>query len=97
MRFYSDATSLRKGMRLTFEAHTDVPAPYDVYWQVVNSGPEASQANCLRGGFDKGNVGRGTLVYHDSTAYAGAHTLECFIVKDGHLVACSGVFVVNIV
>ncbi|ALX11997.1 hypothetical protein P350_10805 [Burkholderia cepacia JBK9] len=96
MRFYSDSEPLRKGADLTFEASTDVPAPFDVYWQVVNSGAEAAHANQLRGGFDQGAVERGSVVRHESTAYAGSHTIECFIVKQGHLVARSGVFVVNI-
>ena len=96
MRFYSDSQPLRKNLDLKFEAHTDVPAPYDVYWQVVNSGLEATQARSLRGGFNKGTVGVGSLVYRDATAYTGTHTLECFIVKNGLLVARSGVFVVNI-
>jgi hypothetical protein len=96
MRFYSDSDPLRKGASLTFEMSTDVPAPYDVYWQIVNSGFEATRANQLRGGFDLGAVERGSVVRHESTAYSGSHTIECFIVKQGHLVARSGAFVVNI-
>lgn len=96
MRFYSDSEPLRKGASVTFEATTDVPAPFDVYWQVVNSGSEATLANQLRGGFDQGAVERGSVVRHESTAYGGSHTIECFIVKQGHLVARSGAYVVNI-
>ena len=32
----------------------------------------------------------------ESTSYSGTHTIECFIVKNGYLVARSGAFVVNI-
>ncbi|MCG9124886.1 nucleotidyltransferase [Laribacter hongkongensis] len=96
MRFYNDSQPLRKGASLNFEADTDIPAPYDVYWQVVNSGVEAAGANQLRGGFDRGAVERGSVVRKESTAYAGSHTIECFIVKQGHLVARSGTFIVNI-
>lgn len=96
MRFFSDSPPLRKHAHLTFEARTDIPAPFDVYWQVVNTGAEATRANGLRGGFDRGSVDRGTVVRRESTEYAGAHTIECFIVKQGHLVARSGAFVVNI-
>jgi hypothetical protein len=96
MRFYSDSQALMKGADLTFEARTDVPAPFDVYWQVVNTGSEATRANGLRGGFDRGVVERGTVMRREATAYTGSHTIECFIVKHGHLVARSGAFVVNI-
>ncbi|MEM5316516.1 nucleotidyltransferase [Paraburkholderia sp. JHI869] len=96
IRFYSDSDPLRKGASLTFEMSTDVPAPFEVYWQVVNSGLEATRANQLRGGFDLGAVERGSVVRHESTLYSGSHTIECFIVKQGHLVARSGAFVVNI-
>ncbi|NMF86951.1 nucleotidyltransferase [Aromatoleum petrolei] len=95
-RFYSDSHPLKKGANLKFEATTDVPGPFDVHWQVVNSGAEAVRANQLRGGFDRGAVERGSVVRHESAAYAGSHTIECFIVKQGHLVARSGAFVVNI-
>lgn len=95
-RFYSDSQPLRKGAGLTFEAITDVPTPFDVYWQVVNTGSEAARANGLRGGFDRGLIERGTPLRRESTAYSGTHTIECFVVKQGHLVARSGAFVVNI-
>jgi hypothetical protein len=96
MRFKNDSPPLRKNASLTFRARTDIPAPFDVYWQVVNSGAEAAQANGLRGGFDVGSVDRGAIVRREGTEYAGAHTIECFIVKDRHLVARSGPFIVNI-
>jgi len=96
VRFYSDSAPLRKEMSLTFEASTDVPAPYEVHWQIVNSGAEAERLGRLRGGFDQGAVGRGGLTHKESTGYTGAHTIECFIVKDGYLLARSGAFVVNI-
>ncbi|MDY7508800.1 nucleotidyltransferase [Ralstonia wenshanensis] len=95
-RFYSDSQPLRKGASLNFEASTDVPAPFDVYWQIVNSGAEAARSNQLRGGFDRGAVERGSATRQESAAYTGSHTIECLIVKQGHLVARSGAFVVNI-
>jgi len=96
-RFYSDGTPLPKNASLVFKAVTDVPLPYDVHWQVVNTGPEAAAARGgLRGGFDVGTVDRGSIVRKEGTSYAGMHTIECFIVKTGYLVARSGAFVVNI-
>ncbi|MBW8365408.1 MAG: hypothetical protein K0M39_12730 [Rhizobium sp.] len=97
-RFQSDSQPLPKRTSLTFKAKTDVPAPYEVYWQVVNTGPEAEAvAGGLRGGFDAGSVDKGTAIRKESTLYVGTHTIECFIVKNGYLVARSGAFIVNIV
>lgn len=94
--FKSDASALPKHTGLLFEAATTVPRPYDVYWQVVNTGPEAGAAGQLRGGFDEGNVSQGHLSRKESTSYSGTHSIECFIVKSGLLAARSGQFIVNI-
>jgi hypothetical protein len=94
--FSSDSPALPKHASLTFEAATDIPAPYKVYWQVVNTGDEARAANVLRGGFDEGIVERGKLTRREGTLYRGTHSIECFIVKDGYLAARSGQFLVNI-
>jgi hypothetical protein len=94
--FASDGPVLPKRTSLVFEAETDIPKPYRVYWQVVNTGPEAEAANGLRGGFDEGTVTSGYLKRQESTLYAGTHSIECFIVKQGYLAARSGQFIVNI-
>lgn len=94
--FSSDGSLVPKQAGLTFEAATNVGRPYKVYWQVTNTGPEAAAASQLRGGFSEGVVESGKLTHRESTSYTGAHGVECFIVKDGLLVARSGVFVVNI-
>jgi hypothetical protein len=85
-----------KHCSLTFEASTNVPRPFQVYWQVVNTGPDAEASNCLRGGFDVGEVATGKLTRKETSLYRGAHSIECFIVKDGYLAARSGQFIVNI-
>jgi hypothetical protein len=96
-RFYHDGAPLPKNASLLFRAVTDVPAPYDVHWQVVNTGSEAAAVpGGLRGGFDTGTVERGAITKKESTSYSGTHTIECFIVKNGYLVARSGAFIVNI-
>jgi len=87
---------LPKHHSLCFRATTNVPPPFDVHWQVVNTGDEAERANSLRGGFDKGVIEKGKLKKKESTLYSGTHTIECFIVKGGYCVAQSGPFVVNI-
>jgi hypothetical protein len=94
--FSNDADALTKNYSLIFEAVTDIPEPYKVYWQVVNTGEEARRAKDLRGGFDDGYVKAGRLIRRESTRYEGSHSIECFIVKDGYCVARSGPFIVNI-
>ena len=89
--FNSNSNPLPKDFSLDFEATTNVPAPFDVYWQVVNTGTEAEQANDLRGRFFLGE-----LKHRETTKYTGMHWTECFIVKNGRCVARSGEFVVSI-
>jgi len=93
--FSSDSRPLPKHFSLRFEANTNVPPPFKVYWQIVNTGDEAAQAGGLRGGFCNGEGNNG-LVRKEKTLYTGMHWIECFIVKDGVCVARSGEFVVNI-
>ncbi|MGH9240808.1 MAG: nucleotide-binding domain-containing protein [Vicinamibacterales bacterium] len=76
-----------KGVALKFTAETNVAAPYDVYWQVVNTGEEAAARRQLRGGFSEDQKGR---VHWETTAYAGTHWVEAFVVKNGLCVARSG-------
>ena len=87
--------TIAKRYSLRFEARTNAPRPFDVHWQVVNTGDEARSKNALRGGFDPGE-GNDGLVRKESTLYTGKHWIECFIVKDGQCVARSGEFVVNV-
>jgi hypothetical protein len=82
---------IAKRYSLRFEAKTDVSEPFDVYWQVVNNGQEAKARGQLRGTFFKGD-----RVHWETTEFDGFHWIECFIVKDGALVARSGEFVVNV-
>ncbi|HRE44457.1 MAG TPA: nucleotidyltransferase [Terricaulis sp.] len=93
--FQSDET-LPKHCDLRFEADTNIPRPHKVYWQVVNTGAEAAAKGQLRGGFDEGEITTGKLTRKESSLYAGTHSIECFIVKDGMLVARSGQFIVRI-
>jgi len=76
---------------LRFEAKTDVSEPYEIYWQVVNTGDEAKSCGQLRG-----SIFPGGKVRYETTQYTGFHWVECFIVKNGVLVARSGEFVVDI-
>lgn len=92
--FTSNCRPLSKGGQLIFEATTNVPKPYTVYWQVVNTGGEAARASQLRGEFyDSHSSGKNR---NERTAYTGMHWVECFVVQNGICVARSGEFVVNI-
>ncbi|WP_421857235.1 nucleotide-binding domain-containing protein [Oceanicaulis sp.] len=92
----SDGKPLWKNSKLNFVAEADIPHPFDVYWQVINTGTEAEAANDLRGDFNTGVVTRGALTHRERTLYSGPHSIECFVVKAGYLVARSGQFIVNI-
>lgn len=88
---------LPKQCYVFFTASTNVPKPFDVYWQVVNTGDEATKNGTLRGGIWKAkSLGKGGLVQKDYTVFTGLHWIECFIVKDNVCVARSSEFFVNI-
>ncbi len=98
-RFLSDCAPLPKHRSLLFTARTSAPSPFQVYWQVVNTGEEAARVNGgLRGQiFPSKEEGLSTLMRREErTEYKGMHWIECFIVKGGKCVARSGEFVVNI-
>lgn len=84
-----------------FEATTNVPAPFQVRWQVVNTGAHAKEVGGLRGEFIEAKTNTGDpssgLVHRESASYTGKHWVEAFILKDGVLWARSGRFFVNIV
>jgi len=100
--FYSkalrnDDEELPKGMRLDFHAQTNVPRPFDVHWQIVNTGTEAALDGGLRGGIEPAkSAGVGGLYRREGTKYKGRHWIMCYIVKDGRCVARSSEFVINI-
>ena len=87
--------ALPKGVGLRFKAETNVPQPFEVKWQVVNTGVEAGADNGLRGGFDEGSGLCGTTRW-EGTKYRGTHWIEAFVVKGGRCVARSGPVYVRI-
>jgi hypothetical protein len=92
----SDGPALAKLTTVEFNAKTNVPQPYDVYWQIVNTGIDATRSGKLRGDFDLGTIVKGEIVHTEDAAYSGTHSIECFIVKNKVLVARSGAFLVNV-
>ena len=71
---------------LEFVLTTDVPQPFNVKWKVRNVGDEAKRRNCLRGEIIDSNR-MGGMVRHESADFRGPHYVECYIVKDGIVVA----------
>jgi hypothetical protein len=78
-----------KRVWLKFTVKTNALLPYDVRWQVVNTGREAIEARQLRGDFYDGDI-PGNTVRWETTAYNGTHWVEAFIIKGGACVARSG-------
>lgn len=77
---------VKKGLSLKFTVTTNVPRPHSVYWKVRNGGAEAARANALRGEItpDQNNNEK-----TETTLYMGRHYVECYVVKDGVVVAKS--------
>ncbi|NQT78290.1 MAG: nucleotidyltransferase [Bacteroidetes bacterium] len=91
----SPRIKIPKHCPILFNAITNVLKPFEVFWQVVNTGDEASKD--LRGGiFHSKTYGVGGLKQKENSLYAGTHWIECFIVKDGICVARSNEFFVNV-
>lgn len=70
-----------KNRSITFDVKTTAPPPYNVYWKVRNGDDEAAKANSLRGEITK------AAQMVEPTAFTGGHYVECYIVKDGKVVA----------
>ncbi len=105
--FPSNGPALDKHLYLRFYGETNVSPPYQVYWQVVNTGTEAVTTGGLRGQIvPSGSVGQSGLLSttmvekpsrNERTLYRGMHWVELFVVRDGVCLARSSPFVVNII
>lgn len=80
---------IRKHTWLKFSLNTNAPSPYEVYWQVVNTGAEAAGADALRGTLFIHEEGTPNI-HWETTEYSGLHWIEGFVIKDGMCVARSG-------
>lgn len=92
--------NLASGRSVRFKVWTNAKEPYDVRWQVVNTGPHAAGDNGLRGDFFTGRTLEQKpavkLVNWEVTRYTGRHWIECFVLQNGVCVGRSGRFYVNI-
>lgn len=61
-----------------------VQHPYDVKWKVLNRGDEAERRDNIRGQIVSSSR---TGVRHERTSFRGEHFVECYIIKDGIVVA----------
>lgn len=62
-----------------------VSNPYDVKWKVLNRGDEAERRNNIRGEIISPN--RADNARHERTRFRGQHVVECYIIKEGIVVA----------
>ena len=62
----------------------DVEPPYDVKWKVLNRGDEAERRDQVRGQIIPSSR---EGVRHERTSFRGEHLVECYIIKDGIVVA----------
>lgn len=69
--------------QLYFQAKTNVPAPYNVYWKVRNRGIIAKREDSIRGEIQQTDK----LTHYEETQFKGNHYVECYIVKNGVCVA----------
>lgn len=86
---------VKKNVWLRFSATTNAPKPYEVRWQVVNTGVEAMRANGLRGDFYDSAKGMQEVRW-ETMLYRGTHWVEAFTIKRGICVERSGKQLVKI-
>lgn len=87
--FLSNRFPLLPGKTLTFFiSEIDVPEPYEVKWKVTNRGDEAIRRNCIRGRIAND---RGNNQIIENTNFRGEHFVECYIIKDGVVVAIDSI------
>jgi hypothetical protein len=100
-RGLSSGVKIPSGLALKFVCSTNTPHPYSIKWQVVNTGPHATEQRGLRGEFfdAKDLMNRKMRTEHvnwEISEFTGSHWIEAFIVKNGGLLARTGRFVINI-
>lgn len=74
---------LLPGYDLYFEAQTNVPEPFQIYWKVKNRGPLALEKDCIRGEIERTDK----LTRFEPTSFRGDHYVECYIIKNAECVA----------
>lgn len=72
-----------KHLRFMIVTNT-VPPPYKIEWKVLNRGPVAQERDCVRGEIvpDCGHKEK-----TETTDFKGDHVVECYVIKNGIVVA----------
>lgn len=65
----------------------DVPYPYVVKWKVTNRGEQAIKRDCIRGQI----INLNSPEKSETTSFKGSHIVECYIIKDGFVVATDSI------
>lgn len=93
--YKNNGSPIPKNAIITFTAKTDILPPYDIQWQILNTGKEAETrgTNALRGDFYPST---GDNRREEPTAYKGKHMAQAYVIKDGICEAKSEEFIVNI-
>lgn len=73
--------SRKKNLRFYID-YCDVPGDYTILWKVLNRGEEAFRRKCTRG-----TIIHGGAKIFETTDFYGDHIVECYIEKDGVIVA----------
>jgi len=95
---YREGETLARGTGLLFRLSTNVPRPFDVRWQVVNTGSIAARKRQLRGTIEPSRIAGvgGVNQVEELAEFSGTHTIEAYVVKDGECVAHSHPLVVRV-
>lgn len=99
MSLQSNAWPITDGYDLNYIAEiTGISEPYEVWWQVVNTGEHARSIGeeALRGKIEPPKDSNRPLQQKEASSYTGKHWIQCFIVKNGYLIAESNPFFLNI-
>lgn len=88
---YMLQTHLRLPVRRSLQFYidkTDVEPPYTVLWKVRNRGEKAERRDMIRGQIIPSSFGKDeNSIRKESTSFYGPHYVECYIVKNGVVVA----------
>ncbi|CAN5612164.1 hypothetical protein BH09ACT8_BH09ACT8_19500 [soil metagenome] len=75
---------LRPQKTLDFDiTECDAPAPYRIKRKVLNRGDEAEKRDEIRGGI----INQDSRMHRENTKFRGGHYVECYVIKDGVVVA----------
>ncbi|WP_229656332.1 nucleotide-binding domain-containing protein [Burkholderia pseudomallei] len=74
---------IKKNLRFYVTDH-NIPGSFEVYWKVLNRGPEAIRRDCIRGQIRRDS---GAMSISESTDFSGDHIVECYAVKNGVVIA----------